>query len=76
MGEIFEVVLRFVTALFYGNSHAYLYPWHIQERSVLGCTKSACQANGGIQCSYFLGLCSLSIIVSKYRTNFSEGSEL
>jgi hypothetical protein len=36
-----------VTTLFYGNSHAYLYPWHIQERSVLGCTKSACQANGG-----------------------------
>jgi hypothetical protein len=36
-----------VTALFYGNSHAYLYPWHIQERSVLGCTKSARQAKGG-----------------------------
>ena len=33
-----------VTTLFYGNSHAYLYPWHIQERSVLGCTKSARQA--------------------------------
>lgn len=51
MGEIFEF-----TALFYGNSYAYLYPWYIQEPSILGCTKSARQANGGIRCSYFLWL--------------------
>jgi hypothetical protein len=35
-----------VTTPFYGNSHTYLYPWHIQERSVLGYTKLARQANG------------------------------
>jgi hypothetical protein len=43
--DLFETILRLFTALFYGNSHASLYPWHIQERSVLGCTKSARQAN-------------------------------
>jgi hypothetical protein len=63
----FEVVLRLLLTPFYGNSHAYLYPWHMQERSVLGCTQSAHQANGAYDVHISLA-CARSALYLKYRT--------
>ena len=59
-----------VTALFYGNSHAYLYPWHIQERLVLGRTKPARQANGAYDVHISLACARSSLYLSIAQKSF------